>query len=334
MHYQEGFRKTVKPLITIAIPTYQRLTYLQSAVESALGQTYPHLDILISQDPTPTGLDPDIQAWSQALANQHPQVRYQANPRNLGLAGNWNAAATAALGDYTVTMGDDDILLPRFVETLVKAAHPDTEVIFSNHFIINSEGVRLVEDSYQWTQRYQRDRMPPGQLACPEAWVWQNAIPIVSALVKTASVQRLRFREDLNTPEIELFLRLTQAGTEFIFVPDYLVEYRVHGNSATTTGRGLRNHRLMSYLLPLAVQPEIEPYKRDCLAKLMVNAVNQSLLDGEKEQAKAWLSSSYYPPRQKLRPSGLAQRLCAALPGRIGLDLYRKLHATKQALPS
>ena len=322
----------MSPLVTIAIPTYQRLTYLQTAVESALGQTYPHLDILISQDPTPTGLDPDIHAWSQALASQHPQVRYQSNPHNLGLAGNWNAVAAAALGDYIVIIGDDDILLPTFVETLVKAAHPGTEVIFANHFIINSAGVRLVEESHRWTQRYHRDRMPPGPLDCPECWVWQNAIPMLSALVKTASVQQFWFKEDLNTPEIELFLRLAQAGAEFIFVPDYLAEFRVHPHSATTTGRGLRNHRLTSYLLPLPVKPEVEPYKRACLAQLMVNAVSQSLLDGEKEQARAWLNSPYYPPRQKLRPSGLAQRICTALPGGTGLDLYQKLHGAKQAL--
>ncbi len=38
-------------LVTVAIPTYSRLNYLKEAVTSALAQTYPNLEILISQDP-------------------------------------------------------------------------------------------------------------------------------------------------------------------------------------------------------------------------------------------------------------------------------------------
>ena len=67
-------------LVTIAIPTYLRLNYLQAAVESALAQTYSHIEILISQDPTPVGLDPAIQTWSQTLASQNPKVRSGPTP--------------------------------------------------------------------------------------------------------------------------------------------------------------------------------------------------------------------------------------------------------------
>jgi glycosyltransferase involved in cell wall biosynthesis len=321
----------VKPLVTIAIPTYQRLTYLQTAVESALAQTYPQIEILISQDPATAGLDPAIQTWSQNLADRHPQVRYQANPHNLGLAGNWNAAANAAKGEYIAIIGDDDRLLPTFVETLLNVAHSDTQVIFSNHHIINSQGEQLVEDSYQSTQRYHRDLMPPGLLPSPEIWVWQNSIPMLSALIRTETVQHLQFKEDLNTPEIELFLRLAQAGGDFIFVPEYLAEYRVHQQSATSAGRGLRLDKLVNYLLPLPVQSEVEPYKQAYLSQVMVNAVSQCLLDGQKKQAQTWLKSQYYPRSHHFRLDGLAQHLCSALPGNIGINLYKQLHAAKSA---
>ena len=319
----------MQPIVTIAIPTYQRFAYLQTAVASALTQTYPHLEILISQDPTPTGLDPNILAWSQNLANKKSQVRYRANISNLGLAGNWNAVSDAAEGDYIVIIGDDDILLPTFVETLVNAAKPQSQVIFSNHYIINSEGTRLVEESKQWIQKYHRDRMPSGQLASPEIWVWQNSIPLLSALIRTETVQRLRFKEDLNTPEIELFLRLAQEGAEFIFVPEYLAEYRVHPRSATSSGRGLRSDRLVHYLLSLPAQPAIEPYKYAYLSQNMVNAVSQCLLDGNKTQAQAWLKSHYYPRQQRFWLNKVVQQFCTTLPRDIGCEIYKKLYTAK-----
>ena len=40
-----------KVSVTIGIPTYDRLHYLREAVASALAQTYPNIEILISQNP-------------------------------------------------------------------------------------------------------------------------------------------------------------------------------------------------------------------------------------------------------------------------------------------
>jgi glycosyltransferase involved in cell wall biosynthesis len=320
----------MQPLVTIAIPTYQRLNYLKIAVDSALAQTYPNIEIIISQDPTKDGLDPNIQIWSQDLADRHKNVFYQSNNRNLGLAGNWNAVADAAKGDYVVIIGDDDFLLPLFVETLMNAIQPEVSVIFSNHYIIDTMGNRLVEFSHEWTQNYHRDLMPVGLLVNPDSWVWQNSIPMLSAIVKTKTIQRLRFKEDLNTPEIELFLRIAQEGGNFIFVPEYLAEYRVHSQSATNTGRGLRTDRLANYLVPFPVQASAERHKRAFLSQMIVNAVSQCLLDGKKIQAQEWIKSSYYPEKQRSQLSGIFQYLCTILPDNIGTKIYKQLYSVKQ----
>jgi GT2 family glycosyltransferase len=319
----------VKPLVTIAIPTYQRLAYLKAAVESALAQTYQHIEILIGQDPTSTGLDPHILNWSQLLSSQQPQVRYQCNPHNLGLAGNWNALAATAHGEYIVIIGDDDILLPTFIETLMQSAQPDTDVLFSDHYVIDSQGKRLQSTTEQWTKAYHRSGLSPGGLTAPEICAWQNSIPMSTSLIRTSEVQKLRFKEDLNNPEIEFFIRLAQAGGSFVFVPDRLAEYRLHEQSATSSGRGLKSHRLVSYLLPLGVNPEVEPYKQSLLSKLMVNAVSNFLLDNEKVKAGELLKSKYYPSNIFSTIKWMIQKLCILLPGNAGVELYRMMHHAK-----
>jgi hypothetical protein len=206
-------------------------------------------------------------------------------------------------------------------------------VIFSNHYIINSQGTRLVEESERWTQRYHRDQMPSGLILSPEIWVWKNAIPLLSSLIQTKIVQRLRFKEDLNTPEIELFLRLAKEDAQFAFVPDYLAEYRIHPQAATSSSRGLRIDRLVNYLLPLAVTPDIEPHKYACLSPLMINAVSHCLLDGQIKQAQTLIQSPYYPAWNNFQLDWLVQKICIRLSDRFGIELYKRLHAAKHTFP-
>ncbi|MBW4488033.1 MAG: glycosyltransferase [Trichocoleus desertorum ATA4-8-CV12] len=309
------------PLVTIAIPTYSRLSYLKEAVASALAQTYSNVEVLISQDPRPDGLDESINTWSEALANQNSKVRYRFNTYNLGLAGNWNALADAAEGEYLVIPGDDDRLLPNFTELMVNAINSDINLAFANHYIINSQGVRLESESYQYTQHYHRDVLLPGEVQYPEVLIWQNSIPMSASLIRTQDVQKLRFKEDLNTPEIELFIRLAQAGGRFAFVPHYVSEYRVHERSATRAG--LRIEKLVSYLLTIPVHPTIEPYKEELLSSFMVNAVSQCLLQKEHYQARRLFASKYYPYAKRVRPMGWLQALCTSLPSFAGCQLYQ-----------
>ena len=316
-------------LVTIAIPTYNRLNYLKEAVASALTQTYPNVEVLIGQDPGRDGLDESIQAWS-LVVSRNPKVHYQSNSRNLGLAGNWNALADAAQGEYLTIIGDDDRLLPNFVEQLVQAIGTNTaevNVAFSNHYIINTQGDRLETQSHEYTTHYRRDRLPLGEVTHPEIWAWQNSIPMSASLIRTEDVRRLRFKEDLNNPEIELFIRLAQEGGRFVFTPEFLSEYRIHEQAATATG--LRADKLVTYLLSIPVSSEVEPYKQELLSGLMINAVSRCLLQGQWQQAKEFFVSEYYPRLQRKRFRSSIQKFCTTLPPLLGCWVYRLVHKIK-----
>lgn len=317
----------MNPLVTIAIPTYRRLAYLQEAVASALNQTYSEIEVLISQDPTPGGLDEPIHVWCQQITERDSRVRYRSNERNLGLAGNWNASVAAAQGEYVVLIGDDDRLCPAFVERLISQAPPGCDVIFANHYLIDDQGKLLQVESEQATATYCRHRLSPGLLADPEAWAWQNAIPMLSALVRTELLRTRPFPENLNTPEIVLFIQLAQAGCDFFFVPDYLAEYRLHAQSAT--GSGLRTEKLVACLVEIKTTPSMEAHKARLLAPMLPNAVSRSMLAGDVEQARKFLQSVYYPP-EKLSLTSVVQNFCAILPPRQGVWMYELFHRAKR----
>lgn len=346
----------MNPLVTIAVPTLDRLRYLREAVASALAQSYRDIEVVIGDD----GQTIELRRWCEEVARREPRVRYQRNPRRLGLAGNWNALADAARGEYLVIIGDDDRLLPGFVSKMVEAAHPSFNVAFANHYMIDGQGRRLEAESARVTEKYRRHLLPPGEVENAEAVVWQNSVPSSAAMTRTSDVRRLRFKDDLNTPEVELFARMAREGARFVFVPEYLAEYRTHDGSATASG--LLSERLVKYMLSIPVAPGVERYKRTFMEPLLVNAVSKCLQQGDREGARRYLSSQYYPRvrwrelagvRQGVRAEGIVdfpeagdrglltnalgggvQKLCVSLPTSIGRPLYRFVCRVKSVLRS
>ena len=129
--------------VTIGIPTYNRLGYMKEAFASALAQTYPDIEVFISQNPHPERhIREEIAEYCQEFASRDPRVRYQLRPRNLGQDENYQWIVDNARGDYVLLIGDDDRLLPNAIETLVSVLTPDAAVVFGRRHIIDAEGRR------------------------------------------------------------------------------------------------------------------------------------------------------------------------------------------------
>ncbi len=344
----------MSPLVSIIIPTFGRPQYLREAIDTALAQTYHNLEVLVFDNGT---MDATLQVAEQAT-RRDARFRFQRNKRNLGMSANFNALADAARGEFVVAIGDDDRLLPEFVARLVAVMEPGVRGAFSNQYLIDSSGRRLDERTEAHSRRYGRDRLPAGVLVNTDAAAWQLSIPISATLLRTADLRRLRFREDLNTPDAEFFIRLAQEGAALCFVPDYLMEYRVHFGSETAGG--LWSEQLVECLTPYQVRPEIEFYKRQFLAPMVVNAVSRCLQRGDMEKARTLLRNKYYPRRtteaggvpgsnagpmsgsasgdknggnSALHDSlgGLLQGFCAQLPAAVGAPIYRTVRRVRLA---
>ena len=296
------------PLVTIGIPTFERLPLLKEAVASALNQTCQRIEILISDDGTNAG----IERWGREMAVQHhSRVRYERNTGTRGLAGNWNSVAGSAIGEFLVIIGDDDRLLPEFAETLLATIEPGNAIAFSNHYVIDAAGLRDERRTAEFAQIYKRGRLTPG-IVDAEKCAWSNSIAISSALLRTEDVRRLRFKEDLNTPEIELFVRLASEGRPFRFVPEYLMEYRVHGDSATAGG--LEVERLALRLLDVEVSVENKLEKRRFMEGIVPVAITNLLAHGMVNDARRLWESGFCAPSFRFAPRGLVTAACLMVP--------------------
>ena len=312
-----------RPLATIGIPTIGgRSAYFRSALDSALAQTYAPLEILVGDNSANAG----VQASLSALTGRDPRIRYFHHASRVPFAVSWNSLVTNARGEYLAFLADDDRLHPTFIEDLMglREANPGAQVFFSNHAVIDSDGHLRTEAGAEFAERYRRAELPPGLLPNPELTAWRNSIPMVSMMASTALLRALPFRDDLNTPEIEFFLRAAQRGVGFVYTDAVLADYRVH--LQTETQRGLMVDRLAAYLLPLAASAGCEEAKRQRLSDLLPGAVTRTLLEGDARSARAFVRSEYYPPLTWRHPTTWLHRVCVALPDDLASATFRALY--------
>jgi glycosyltransferase involved in cell wall biosynthesis len=323
--------------VTIGIPTYNRLPYLKEAVESALSQTYWNCEILISQNPhDDLDIRREVAEYCQSLAVREPRVRYAIRQRNVGPPANFQWLVDNARGEFIILIGDDDRLLPNAVESLVNVVTTDVVVSFGRRHIIDSQGRRRPRflhpanpDAYffeGWP--YSQYQVPAGYLHSPEVWTWRQAMGVETSLIRTRDFRRIRYREDIDMPDLEFFIFLAREGGKFVFVPEYVTEYRFHPDS--TTGGGFSNFKeLFDDLEGLSVGPEIQPFKQELLEWLAFKAVSKSLMAGNLDIVRRLLRSEYYPMNSATGKRGKIIKMCAALPGKLGPAAYRLLYFMK-----
>lgn len=103
-----------RPLVTIAIPTFNRVGFLRSSLSSALSQTYPQFEVLVSDNASTDGTEVFLKTVSD------PRLRVIRQKSNIGLLPNWNACLSNATGEYIVLLPDDDSLEPHFLDRCVE----------------------------------------------------------------------------------------------------------------------------------------------------------------------------------------------------------------------
>src|SRR3954464_8515957 len=98
-----------RPKISVLLPTYRYGRYLAEAIDSVLTQDFRDFELLISDDHSPDGSAEIIRGY----AARDGRIRFQIQPRNLGMVPNWNWCLAEARGDYIkYVFGDDRLCSP------------------------------------------------------------------------------------------------------------------------------------------------------------------------------------------------------------------------------
>ncbi|NLF03256.1 MAG: glycosyltransferase family 2 protein, partial [Anaerolineales bacterium] len=97
------------PTVSVIIPTYNRLAYLQEAIDSVLAQTYTDYEIIVVDDGSTDGMGDALRALYRDHLGGRLRYRWQ---ENAGRSAARNAGVTLSQGKYLAFLDDDDTYLP------------------------------------------------------------------------------------------------------------------------------------------------------------------------------------------------------------------------------
>ncbi|HST23427.1 MAG TPA: glycosyltransferase [Blastocatellia bacterium] len=123
-------------LVSAIVPCYNQAHFLSEAIESILGQTYRHFEIIV--------IDDGSTDETALVASRYESVRC-IRRNNEGLAAARNIGLCYSAGDYIVFLDADDRLLPEAFEAGVNCLsdHPECALAYGHVRLVGASGAPL-----------------------------------------------------------------------------------------------------------------------------------------------------------------------------------------------
>lgn len=203
-------------LVSVIVPTHNRSGMLRVAVESALAQSYPRIEVIVVDD----GSVDDTAAVMAGYAGRITYLR-QAN-QDVAVARNTGIAAAA--GEYLTFLDDDDWIMPDKIERQmqVMASCPEASLVHSRYWFAGQEGAL-------WSRV---GLLPEGDVL--QELLCGNLFWVGSPLVRRQCLEQVG-AFDTQIPAVcadwDLWLRIVLAGYRVACVQEPLGVYRMQTNS-------------------------------------------------------------------------------------------------------
>jgi glycosyltransferase involved in cell wall biosynthesis len=128
-----------RPLWSVMIPTYNRVTFLREALESVLQQD-PGADQM--QIEVVDDCSPDVDPSDVVTAVGRGRVSFHRQPVRLGISANWTDCVRRARGSWVHILHEDDVVLPGFYDTLRQSLErePGVGAAFTRHAFTYEDG--------------------------------------------------------------------------------------------------------------------------------------------------------------------------------------------------
>ena len=116
-----------RPLVSIVTPSYNQAAYLETTMQSVLGQDYPHVEYLVADGGSTDGSAEIIQRYSSRLA-------WWVSEKDQGQADGANKGFRRARGEIVGWLNSDDVYRPGTIAGAVAAfqANQQAGLVFSD----------------------------------------------------------------------------------------------------------------------------------------------------------------------------------------------------------
>lgn len=223
----------MNPLITVVIPVRNGSNFLAEAIDSALAQTWPKVEVIVVDD----GSDDDGETARVALSYGE-RIRFVQQAHG-GVSSALNTGIREMAGEYFAWLSHDDVYLPRKLERQVEALrrHGDDTIVYTDYELADLH-----------LRRIKAKVMPDVTPSQFRLWLMADSgLHGGTILAPRACFAAEQFDERLaTTQDYDMWFRLARHH-RFMRVPEVLLKYRIHGEqeSWTNTRRVAEGNRLL-----------------------------------------------------------------------------------------
>ena len=213
------FEELTEPEVSVVIPVFNDVQYLEETLASVYEQTHPSWEIIVVDDGSS---DPDSLRFLDKL--DRPRLRL-IRQENKGLPGARNTGMTQARGKFLVPLDSDDELGPEFMARMLAALENQPQAAYAHCYARLHHDIDAI-----WIPR-------------PFNPYWQlinNGVVGCVLLRKDAWAGVGGYDETMTkgNEDWELWLRLMAGGWDQAQVPEVLFRYRKHGVSMSVVTEG------------------------------------------------------------------------------------------------
>jgi glycosyltransferase involved in cell wall biosynthesis len=212
------------PLVSIIIPCYNSEKYIAEAIESALNQTYPNIEVVVIDD----GSTDD----SLNIINKYSNKIIFKSQKNSGAPAARNYGLTFVNSEYINFLDADDLLLPEAVMSRYMAIG-NNDAVYGDEIYFSGSIDNVIK---------RRKTFPPYKHNLLASFLHPEGHPATNAvLIKRSCFKKIKWREDLKSgQEFMLWLDLAKTNLKFKHINQDVTLIRLHDSESRISNQGIK----------------------------------------------------------------------------------------------
>lgn len=213
-------------LVSVVIVSYNAADTIAATLDSIYNQTYPNIELVISDDASKDNTVEVANAWVDTHRERFTNCTVLAHGKNQGVAENLNSGIRAATGDYIKDFAADDRLQPTYLEVHVAyLEEKGVDCVCSNMRAFHLEEGQVVYtefDSPAGPDFFDADAMTQYRMLLQGNRIFSPTFLATRALYEKHGLYDNRFPLMEDYP---FYLKLAKEGTKHNYLDVCLVDY-------------------------------------------------------------------------------------------------------------
>lgn len=287
------------PLISVAMATYNGEKFIAEQIESILGQTYEHIELVISDDCSQDSTRNIIETY----AAKDDRIRFTFHETNLGLIGNFDSALSDCNGAFIALADQDDIWEKDKIQKLFDLI-TDTKalLVYSNATLIDDSGKILPYDL--WDKRIRKYNLIDGNDYLP--FYLNNCVTGCTTLMDAKLMEYARpLPKTTKFHDWWLAFVAARMGT-IAYTNERLIRYRQHADNVTGILREKKREKKSFFKKKLEKIKKLKQEKRKLRGFFeaayafekengLDTTVSQKLLEWDRDNFRSLFLNRYKP---------------------------------------